>query len=144
MNLFLAIAITLLTILAILHYLLKVKKENSGKLFLWSGYLLLIAAGVLLACLAFKGAKKMIHKKNNREHMMMRKHMKGDRMMMDCAAGMGDCSQMEKMNCDHSMMKGHGCCMENDSMEKEGRHMRSKSTVDTVDGKIVRKEIIIK
>jgi hypothetical protein len=192
MNLFISIPLVLLAILAALFFLAKVKTENLGAFFKWSGYLVLIAAVGLLMCLMLKGARKMKHRMSgaDKECMYMEKGMNGGKGKMGACTGMGDCTGMNKMNCGHGkgmgmkecagmdmmdcghgkgmdmkgcagmdkMDCGHGkgmgegsCCACCNDMGMMGKghmdggcdHMKSESTTDTIDGKIIKKEIKI-
>jgi hypothetical protein len=167
MHLFVTISLVLLVILATLHFLAKVKTENLGAFFKWSGYLVLMAALALLVCLLFRGVRQMTHSGGGGAKMeckAMHKGMKGGKGMLGRCSGMQDCSGMNKMNCSHGKgmgmkecsgmgkmdcgsghdMVGAGCCACCGDMEMMGKgRMRSESTTDTIDGKIIKKEIEI-
>jgi hypothetical protein len=154
MNLFVTVPLTLLVILATLFYLAKVKNDNLGSFFKWSGYLVLIAAAGLLMCLMFKGVRKMTHRNGgaNMECSHMQKGMQGGKGMKGGCSGMQDCSGMNKMNCSHGGgMDAGNCCACCGGMGMMGRgkmgagctHMKSESTTDTIEGKIIKKEIEI-
>jgi hypothetical protein len=145
-----------------LHYLAKVKAEGLGSFFKWSGYLVLLAAVCLLAALTFKGARKVMHRKHraNMECSEMHQGMKMKRsktMSADCSGmscghgtemGMKARSGMSKMDCGSG---DSGCCcccgemgmMEKGHMRSGCEHMESKSTTDTIDGKVIKKKIEI-
>ena len=173
MHLFVTIPLVLLVILATLHFLAKVKTENLGAFFKWSGYLVLMAAVALLVCLMFKGVRQMTHRGSGAkmECRSMHQGMKGGKGMKGRCSGMQDCSGMNKMNCSHGKGMGMkersgmgkmdcgsgkgmgdaGCCACCGDMEMMGKgnmgagceHMKSESTTDTIDGKIIKKEIKI-
>ncbi len=143
MNLYVTISLALLAILAALWYLIKVKNESPGAFFKWSGYLVLIAAVGLLLCLVYKGGRKM----QRRNH----------KSAMECThgnyhgnsgknKGSHNCFQ-NSMNCS---MNGENCCCCSDSgmmkrknSNRDMEDVSTESTTDTIDGKIIKKEITI-
>lgn len=153
MNILFAVPLVLLVILASLFYLIKVKNENHGNFFKWGGYLVLLAAIALLACMVFKGVKKRMHRSNcePKEMMHMKKSMKMKGGMMDKCSGMENCSGMNKMACSNEGGMGDGCCsccggmemMGKGDMKSHGDHMTRESSTDTIDGKIIKREVEI-
>ena len=134
MNLYVTISLTLLTILAALWYLIKVKNENHGPFYKWSGYLVLIAATGLFLWLVFKGARKMSRRNHNAS--------------VECIHGAKNMKGMKSMHAGCSV--GENCCCSGESGKMERKIMRNnreseitESTRDTVDGKINEKEITI-
>ena len=134
MNLFVTISITLLVILAALFYLLKVKNENHGPLYRWAGLLVLAAAFSLFLFLVFKGVKRLLrHDHRDYREMKVHKSGKSEHRKMKMNNGMHEC-------CNHA-----ACCC-NDSGFREfsdSSRVQMESSVDTIDGKIIRKEIKI-
>lgn len=132
MNLYVTICLTLLTILAALWYLIKVKNESHGAFFKWSGYLVLIAAVCLLLGLVFKGGRKMSRRNHNSSEACHHgsKNMKG--MHMNCSMNGADCC-----------CSGEVGSMKRKIMKKEEGSSSTESTTDTIDGKIIEKEITI-
>jgi len=165
MNLIVPFSLVLLVILASLHFIAKVKSENLSAFFKWSGYLVLLAAVGLFLCLVFKGTRKMNHRMRgaDKEYMRMEKHMGtmrrsshgmdgcSGKSSMDCGHGMKSRSSMKQMDCcNEKEMSGMECCsccdmemMEHGQMGSGCDRMKSESTTDTIDGKIIKKEVKI-
>jgi hypothetical protein len=93
---YIPICITLLVLLASLHFLAKFKKEGLGGIFIWGSYLIMLAATLILLCQLARGV------------VMMRHHFRQP-------AGMG-CCDGGSMKCDgmRGGMTWHhdGCCMD--------------------------------
>ncbi len=137
MNLFVTILLTLLVILAALFYLLKVKNENAGPFYRWSGLLVLAAAAALLTFLIFKGVKRLVrHDHRDHREMQMRKEGKKSRMRDKHCNGMHECNEAKEGHCCHPGEGESGTWSDSTVFQKE-------VTVDTTDGKITRKEIRI-
>lgn len=128
MNLFVTISFTLLVMLASLFYLMRVRRENAGPFFRFSGWIIFAAASVLFLFLIFKGVKRLM-RHDHRDHRAMQMHHEGKRA--------------------HGKMKGDGkdecgsheaCCSK---MHHNGDSTYYESATDTIGGKIIRKEIKI-
>ncbi len=96
--LYLSICATLLTLLAALFFLAKVKSENLGSFFRWICYLVIVVALLILGCQLSRGIMRMKrHHKNEKmecrmeemcKHHMMMKGMKCEGRDMECCEGM--------------------------------------------------------
>ena len=132
MNLFVTISFTLLVILAALFYLLKVRNENHGPFYRWAGILVLMAAAGLFLFLVFKGVKRLIrHDYRDHREMQYRHDGKKKRMKMRTSGNASGCSH------------DASCCMEMKHGSGDSTGTYFESSTDTIDGKIIRKEIEI-
>lgn len=159
--LYISICLTLLIILLALFMLAKIKAEMLSSFYRWVTWLVLIAAGILLVFQVARGVRRMMKsgKCESREcsanpgcyhHMKgpgmnKRGHMKGHgascQMAEQCSNGMSkeECAAMCKsMGIDNCCTGGMvDCPMHDDEL------VRKESTTDTIDGKIIKKEIEI-
>lgn len=133
MNLYFAVALTLLAAVAGMYLLAKTRTENLGKLFSIVSYIVIIVAGLSLVCQLGRGALKMACRtgvcppsENCMPGMMMHKEIimngmgecrmhSGCREEEECCESRGHCGSM-KACCD--MDRGHGDCCK----EGEGKH----------------------
>lgn len=161
--LYISICLTLLVILLALFMLAKIKTEMLGSFYRWITWLVLIAAGTILVFQVARGVRRMMKsgKCDNKEcsasrggyhqmkghgmgkggHMNMKGHGAACPMMEKCSNGMSkeECAEMCKS------MGIENCCtggMVNCPMHDD-ETVRQESTTDTIDGKIIKKEIEI-
>lgn len=150
---FLSIAFTLIAATGLVYLLTRTRSGEHGSFIKWSTYVLLFIAAAVLVCQLAQGVRRMMHhggKDGYKAKSMChpgKKSMKGGCAMMGSCCGMdaGCCSGMQE-HC--GMNKGRGgmqsCGMEGGMMKaRSGDKMRSESTTDTVDGKVIQKEITI-
>jgi len=136
----LSVSVNLLVILCALYFLHKIKDQQPGPLVKWSAYLVLWVAMVLLLFQLARGGSKLWHRKmcsntecesnahqhSKKSHFRKHKEIHGFYEEEMNGEGMEDC-------CNRKIMKERKRIKDDDSVFRE-------SSVDTVDGKIIRKE----
>ena len=159
--LYISICLTLLVILLALFMLAKIKTEMLSSFYRWITWLVLIAAGIILVFQVARGVRRMMksgkcdykecsaspgcyhHLKGH--GMNKRGNMKGHGadcpMMEKCSNGMSkeECAAMCKS------MGIENCCTGGmvDCPMHDDATVRKESITDTIDGKIIKKEIEI-
>ena len=144
------LVLTLIAALAGIHLLTRVRTGDHGALAKYLTYVVLLFIGAILVLFVVRGTKRMIYGRHHAprsaayHHKNMHKSMHGY-MNSDCC-GMGNrsdcCSGMQSgaWGCGPSGMHGnagsmHGCAEDSEA------GVTVESTSDTVDGKIIHKEI---
>ncbi|HMT30250.1 MAG TPA: hypothetical protein PKD91_13330 [Bacteroidia bacterium] len=162
--LYISICLTLLVILLALFLLAKIKSEMLGSFYKWITWLVLIVAGTILVCQLARGVGRMMHrgKCDGKEcashggHMKMKGHAGASMKMKGCEMGGkgANCPMMEQ--CGKNLSKEEcaamcekmgikDCCTGGmvDCPMHSGEMIHHESTTDTIDGKIIKKEIEI-
>ncbi len=159
--LYISICLTLIVILLALFMLAKIKSESLGPFYRWIALLVLLAAGIILAFQVARGVKRKMRsgkcadtectsdhkgnhqmKRNSKSKMMMRHDKNANCPMMEkCGKGMSkeECAVLCKN------MGIENCCSGDmvDCPMHDGETAHHVSTTDTIDGKIIKKEIEI-
>jgi hypothetical protein len=140
MHIYISICVTLLTLIAAMHLLLKAKKEEVSSLFKWISYFIVLVGLLILLCQLARGIKQMLHHGDGecREecHPWMRC---GDGGMGGMHGGMHGymmyghdgmkCCDMDEEECGDMKMKGdctHSKMECKDMMGKEDREKGEK------------------
>ncbi len=124
MHIYISICITLLTLIAAMHLLLKANTQQVSSLFKWISYLIVTVGLLILVCQVVRGVMMMRHHDNDRmehSHMFMRHHGMGN---MDCCMGMKGQGGMRC--CEMDEEKGE-CCEE--MMSGDSSHMKVETKV---------------
>lgn len=150
---FLSIAFTLIAATGLVYLLTRTRTGEHGSFVKWSTYVLLFIAAAVLVCQLAQGVRRMMHQggRDGWKAKSMchpgKKKMKGGCAMMGSCCGMnaGCCSGMQEHGCSATEHGGmEGCGMDGAKMKRRaGDTMHSESTTDTVDGKVIQKEITI-
>ena len=142
---FIAISLTLLTILAALHYLIKVKTEIHPAVYRWAGYLVLVVAGAILVCELSQGVIQMMHHRGKAgTHCGNGNFKRIDVSHGNCGSHHGSFSGMG--DCGMSSCGNHGGNV-NAHNKKRMKFIAEQGDsiveliTDTTDGKLIRKEI---
>ena len=116
--LYVSICLTLLTIVAAIHLLLKINKEQGASIYKWLTYLVIVVALLILVCQISRGAMKMMCHENDekcdRKEMVFRKHHQMHMRMMG-EEGEDNCGEMK----DCEMIDGRCIMKDGKEMKKE-------------------------
>ena len=137
MHIYISICVTLLTLIAALHLILKAHNQGMNAIFKWISYLIVLTGLCILICQVARGINMMRHHDDDDDMEECHGMMRGHHGMMGGMHGMDNCCFMYKdgkMECCDMDKDKKACCdemMEGDSTHKK---MECKVIVKHMDG----------